>query len=59
MRHISKRYVNGSLKEFINDPNPDYVPDTAKYVQNKINHDVTPNYKRNWLTAMPEMKTWR
>ena len=43
---ISKRYVNGSLKEFINDPNPDYVPDTAKYVQNKINNDVTPNYKK-------------
>lgn len=43
---ISRRYVNGSFKDFINDPNPEYVPDTAKYVQNKINNDVTPNYKK-------------
>lgn len=43
---ITKRYVNGSQQEFINDPNPDYVPGTEKYVQNKINNDVTPNYKK-------------
>lgn len=43
---VSKRYVNGSLKEFINDPNPDYLPDTDEYTENKINNDVTPNYEK-------------
>lgn len=40
---ISKRYVNGVQKEFINEPNPDYVVGTAKFVEKKINNDVTPN----------------
>lgn len=43
---VSKRYVNGSLKEFVNDLNPDYVAGTDKYVQNRINNDVTPNYNK-------------
>lgn len=43
---ISKRYVNGALKEFINHPNFDYISGTKKYVENRINNDVTPNYKK-------------
>lgn len=42
----SKKYVNGALKEFINDPNLNYVSGTAKYIDNRINNDVTPNYKK-------------
>ncbi|MFU8927694.1 TonB-dependent receptor [Acinetobacter puyangensis] len=34
-----------SGKTYINPENPDYVPDTPKYTQNKINRDVTPDYK--------------
>lgn len=31
-------------KEFVNTPNPDYVPGTSEYILKKINQDVTPNY---------------
>lgn len=31
-------------KTYNNPINPDYVPNTPKYKQNKINQDVTPNY---------------
>ncbi|MFC1397964.1 TonB-dependent receptor [Acinetobacter lactucae] len=43
---VSKRYVNGGFKEFINDPNPDYVAGTSKYFEKKISNDVTPNYNK-------------
>lgn len=43
---ISKRYVNGVQKEFINEPNPEYAAGTEKYSKKKINNDVTPNYDR-------------
>ncbi len=44
---ISKRYVNGKLQTFINDPNPDYAAGTDKYAVYKNSYDVTPNnYKK-------------
>nr|WP_277603255.1 TonB-dependent receptor [Acinetobacter sp. ANC 3882] len=35
-----------SGKTYTNPVNPEYVPDTAKYKENRINNDVTPNYNR-------------
>ena len=32
-------------KTYVNPANPDYVAGTPSYVQNKINRDVTPNYR--------------
>lgn len=38
----SKKLDDG--KEFVNTPNPDYVPSTPEFIKEKINRDVTPNY---------------
>ncbi|WP_160232449.1 TonB-dependent receptor [Acinetobacter indicus] len=43
---VLTRYVNGAYREFVNDPNPDYVPNTPKYVESRTNQDVTPNYQK-------------
>lgn len=32
-------------KTYVNPANPAYIPGTPKYVQNKINRDVTPDYR--------------
>lgn len=43
---VSNYFVGSSNKSFINEVNPHYVPGTAKHVEQKINHDVTPNYNK-------------
>ena len=43
---VSRKFVNGSMREFVNDPNPDYVEGTEKYTEQRVNNDVTPNYKK-------------
>ncbi|WP_332604816.1 TonB-dependent receptor [Acinetobacter sp. ESBL14] len=35
-----------SGKTYTNPVNPEYIPDTPKFKENKINQDVTPNYHR-------------